>query len=231
MLRLVALALLLINLGLLAMQAGWTDHWLAPAAAQREPERLARQVNPGQIRLVPAAEARDPAAAVQDGGASVCLESAPLDSTSAAAAEAWLAAAGLPAGSWAVRRQPAGDAYLVYMGRYTDAGALARKREELLDLQVAATELRNQPALQPGLSLGQFDSAAAAEAALLRLAQRGVRTARMVVLPDQGSAPVRLQLPEADGAVRARLAAWAEAGGPRFLACAARPAPASAAAR
>ena len=256
MLRLAALVLLLVNLGLLAVQAGGTDHWLTPSVAQREPERLARQVNPGQIRLVPAAQAAAQAAALAaaqgaaaqaasasamaaapvppvssgPGSDRVCLESAPLDSASAAAAERWLAAAGLPAGSWVARRQPAGDAYLVYMGRFADAGALARKREELLALQVAATELRNQPALQPGLSLGQFDSAAAAQAALLRFGQRGIRTAKVLALPGQGPAPTRLQLPAADGAVRDRLAAWAEAGGERFQACVARPAPASAAA-
>lgn len=245
MLRLAALALLVVNLGLLAMQVGWVDNRLGQPAAQREPERLARQVQPGQIRLVPADEvSAAQAAAAQGASASAaatppaapgsdaaCLESAPLDSAAAAAAERWLAGAGLPAGSWTARRQPASDLYLVYMGRFADAAALARKREELLALKVAATEVRNPSALQPGLSLGQFDDATAAEAALARLGQQGVRTARVLAVPAPGPARTRLQLPAANGALRARLAAWAEAGGLRFQACAGMPAAASAPAR
>jgi hypothetical protein len=60
--------------------------------------------------------------------------------------------------------------------------------------------------LRPGLSLGVFETQAAADAALAALTQRGVRTAR--VLPER--AEVRgllLRLPAADEALRAKVAA------------------------
>ena len=55
MLRQAALALLLANGLLLALQAGWLDRLVGPgpASAQREPGRLERQVNPGLVQVVP----------------------------------------------------------------------------------------------------------------------------------------------------------------------------------
>ena len=44
-------------------------------------------------------------------------------------------------------------------------------------MKLDAEELRGMPELQPGLSLGRFDSKPAADAALARMVQRGVRTA------------------------------------------------------
>ena len=154
-----------------------------------------------------------------------CLEAGPLDSAAAASTERSLAAAGLQAAQWQTRRLPAGDAYLVYMGRFPDAAAAARKQDELHQLKLQATEVRNAPALQPGLSLGQYDSAAAADAALARFAQRGVRTARVVALPGQGPVRSLLRLPQADAAVQALAAAMALPGGKAFKACSADPRP------
>lgn len=81
MLRAAAVLLLLANLVLLAMQGGWLAAWIGrPAAdAQREPARLARQINPAGLTLLPAA-------GVGSAGASAATAAAmPAASASAAA--------------------------------------------------------------------------------------------------------------------------------------------------
>ena len=245
MLRLAALLLLLVNLLLLALHAGLLPGWLGrPAGAgQREPERLARQVNPGALQLrVPAAAsaaslpasaapaaAAAPASAVvalsspaasADASAAACLEAGPFDSASTAVAERSLQEAGVPAGAWVRSGAAAASAYLVYMGRYADADALARKRDELRQLAVPAYPVDASSGLQPGLSLGRHASAEAAEAALAALAQRGVRTARVVSVASASTAGTVLRLPAADVALQARVVGLRLPGGPGFRPCA-----------
>ena len=57
---------------------------------------------------------------------------------------------------------------------------------------------------EPDLELGRYDSRAAAQAGLAGVVGRGVRTARIVALPEP---PSRLRIEPADAALRARLAA------------------------
>ena len=236
MLRLAALLLLLVNLLLLAMHLGLLPGWLGrPAgASQREPERLARQVNPGTLQLqVPAAPgaAAQPASAAplaaSAGGAAdaaiACLEAGPFDSASTAVAERSLQTAGVPAGSWVRSAAPPAKAYLVYMGRYADTEALARKRDELRQLAVPAYPVDASSGLQPGLSLGRHASADAAEAAMAALAQRGVRTARVVAMAGSQAAGALLRLPAADAPLQAKLAGLRLPGGAGFRPCADQP--------
>ena len=254
MLRLAALLLLLVNLLLLALHAGLLPGWLGrPAGAgQREPERLARQVNPGALQmLVPVAAsaaslpasaapaaAAAPASAVAalpspaasslpalsaEASAAACLQAGPFDSASTAVAERSLQEAGVPAGAWVRRGAAPAKAYLVYMGRYADADALARKRDELRQLAVPAYPVDAASGLQPGLSLGRHASAEAAEAALAALAQRGVRTARVVAVAGAGSAGTVLRLSTADAALQASLAGLRLPSGSGFRPCADQP--------
>ena len=62
----------------------------------------------------------------------------------------------------------------------------------------------NNPTLERGLSLGGFETQAAATAALNDVSRRGVRTAR-VVQEQAGLRGVMLRLPAADSTVRSRL--------------------------
>ena len=100
MLRVLVLVLLLAN----ALFFGWTQGWFAPGwppprHGEREPERLAAQVQPERIAVLPPVAA---SAAVQAAraAAEVCLEAGPFAAAAAASAEAALAAAGLPPGGW-----------------------------------------------------------------------------------------------------------------------------------
>lgn len=200
MLRLLLVLLLLVNLGLAAWNLGWLG---TPAAADREPQRLAQQVNPQAVTLLApqaASQALAQAAAAQRAAtaaagpasgpgatatapdAPVCYEAGPLAVTEVAAAEKALREVTPPLPRWSTVRHESGGSYLVYMGRYADAAALAKKREELKRLNVDAEEVTGPPQWQPGLSLGRFDDRAAADAALTRTAQRGVKTARVLVL-------------------------------------------------
>jgi hypothetical protein len=89
------------------------------------------------------------------------------------------------------------------MGKYPGIEQLAHKRAELRQLGISF-DAPDNPELEPGLSLGAYPTEAAATAQLATLADRGVRTARVVQdRPEQKGQ--RLQLPAVDDALRPRL--------------------------
>jgi hypothetical protein len=95
MLRTLLLLLVLANLGVFAWSRGWLEPiWVAPDQAEREPARLARQINAEAVRVLPAAS--EPVARPQ----LRCVEVGPFGLVDAAAAEALLEAGGLAPGSW-----------------------------------------------------------------------------------------------------------------------------------
>src|SRR5258706_562651 len=84
------------------------------------------------------------------------------------------------------------------------ARSARRRRNELQRQQISTEELRNSPDLQPGLSFGRFDTRAAADAALARLQQQGIKPTRVVTI----HIPIvvtLLRVERADGALAARL--------------------------
>lgn len=113
MLRGLLLALLAANLFFLAWSQGWmAPAWPGPRVGQSEPQRLANQVRPEWVQVLPAATAASRVAGARE-AAKLCLEAGPLTGATLAAAEAALAAAELPAGSWARRDDAAsGDIWL-----------------------------------------------------------------------------------------------------------------------
>jgi hypothetical protein len=111
--------------------------------------------------------------------------------------EAW------PAGGWSFEPAVEPARWIVYMGKYAGVEQLARKRAELRQLGVSFEALSNAD-LEPGLSLGGFASQQAANQHLETLAERGVRTARVVQeRPEQQGQ--RLLLPAVDEGLRARI--------------------------
>ena len=221
-LRALVLALVLANAALFAWTAGWIDPWLGGRSrSERDPGRLAHQLRPETLRVLAPSGASAamagavgatgtagtarmaPAAPVAPAAAEAgCLEAGPYPAEQAAAAERLLAAA-LPAGSW-VWQPAAPSTWLVYMGRYASEDTLARKGAELKRIGVAFEPVQGLPQFMPGLELGRYDSRAAAQAGLTGVVGRGVRTARIVALPEP---PSRLRIEPADAALRARLAA------------------------
>ena len=237
MLRTLALALLLANALLLVAQLGVFDPLMRTGAAsqsrQREPERLARQLKPERVRIltpdaastaISAAAASTAAAASQAAEAArnalvkVCLQAGPLAPPDADAITHSLREAGLAATDWTAQKSDGGGDYMVYMGRYPDREAWQRKHDQLKRMHIDTEDLRQMPEYDPGLSLGHFESKAAADTALARFVMRGVRTARIETLRPSTS-QTTLRIKAADGALRARLAGPRLPAGKNFETC------------
>lgn len=204
MLRFLVLLLLLLN----AVYYAWSHDLLqaygfAPAQ-QAEPDRLNQQINPelliilsaGQPRQAEAAPAPVAQAAVQ------CLQAGLFDDIQAAVLRQ-SAQSLLPAGGWSLDEISEPARWIVYMGKFPDSQAMARKQAELAALQLRTEPIEN-PALADGLSLGGFDSQEKAVAELAALVKRGVRTAQ-VVQERAGTHASMLRISQVDDALRARI--------------------------
>lgn len=108
----------------------------------------------------------------------------------------------LPEDRWTTRTVPMPGLWMVYMGPYTDPDMMARKQAELQRFRnLSFEEVKSPPTLAAGLSLGRFNDAAKAEAALESLRQRGVRTARVVTLRPPADAMI-VRVPQASADVQ-----------------------------
>lgn len=201
MLRLIALLLVLANGVYYAWSQNALRAWGLERPTQTEPQRLAHQIRPDAIRLLSADEARRIAATAAAAAAVApapsageCLQAGLFGEAEAAVLRS-RAEAVLPAGSWSLDPATTPARWIVYMGKY-DAEQLRRKRGELRALHVAF-DVAGNPALEPGLSLGSYASQSEASAGLAALAQRGVRTAR-VVEQRPAARGVMLHLPHVD---------------------------------
>ncbi len=242
MLRALVVLLLMANALVLAWSLGALDGLLGRRPdADREPERLQRQVNPDLVKLLPppggrgasapaaaaASSALSPAApspvvavamAASAAGTSVCLEAGPLPASALAGAEKVLLAAGVSAGSWTTTATTPRGVYLIYMGRYEDDEILQRKLEELKRRRIEAHPVRHAE-LQPGIEVARFEDKQEADAALARLSQRGLRTARVLALvPPQAQQVLRIAAVE-PARVNALAALKLSPGVDGFVAC------------
>ncbi len=220
MLRLIVIVLLLANAGYFAWSQGHLVEWGLAPAPQGEPQRLQQQIRPEAVRLagepdtpparpapVPEASADAPpasapvAAAEPQRPAGECLQAGVFDEEQANALRR--AAAALPQGSWSLQRTAIPGRWMVYMGKFADADALAKKRAELRELGISFDRPSNA-SLEPGLSLGRFSTEEAAQRGLGNLVAKGVRTARVVQeRPDTPG--YQLRLPSVDDALRPQL--------------------------
>ena len=201
--RLLVLALVLLN----GLYYAWSHDYLRPygwAPSQpSEPQRLAQQLHPESVRILSDEEVRQ----IESASAAApkppeCLQAGLYDEAQVQVLRKALETA-LPPGSWLLDTAVEPARWIVYMGRYPNAEALARKRAELANLNLRFEPLVNAE-LEPGLSLGGYTTQAEANDALTALSRRGVRTARVV----QERAETRgslLKIPAADEPLRARL--------------------------
>ena len=211
MLRLLVLLLVAAN----ALFYAWTQGWLDDLTSlrphpEREPERMARQVHPERISVLPpgAASAAPatlaaPAAPVAASAASApqrgaCLEAGPFAEGALASAIAALQAVqpALPPGSWVDVKSERAGSWMLYMGRFPNREVLAKKEDEIKRTRVTYQEVTTPAEYTLGFSFGQFDDRAAAERGLEQIGQRGVRSARIVEL----AAPLTQHLLRADNA-------------------------------
>jgi hypothetical protein len=217
MLRLIVILLILANAAYYAWSHGQLAVLGLAPVPQTEPGRMAAQIKPEALRVLSNTEARrievagtatfaqaQPSTSppTVDAKPAECLQS-PLLTERVATAVRNAASQGLPSGSWAIEPIDQPGRWIVYMGKYTDPEVLAKKKNELRQLNVSIEPLQAAN-LEPGISLGGQASQALANTELNNLTQRGVRSARVV----QEVAPVKgavLRLPAVDEALRGQL--------------------------
>jgi hypothetical protein len=204
MLRLLALVLLLAN----GMYYAWGNGYLLPLGLgpvqQREPQRLAQQIEPDSVKLISPQEFKRIEEQVKaDREPKECLQAGPFDDAQSTLLRQALGDA-LPAGSWQLDEERVAARWIIYMGKYAGAEALAKKRSEVVAMGLKTESLENA-ALEPGFSLGGFETKADADAALARLSARGLHTAR-VVQEREALHDYQLKLPSVNAAFKAKLA-------------------------
>lgn len=150
-LKKIVLALLIANLGYFCYGQGWLQLLTGGDSSQREPDRIAKQINAEaiQIKSVPAI---------------ATIIAAPPQTTD------------YPTEVCTVQREQ----WLIYMGPYLTPALNERKKAELKQLGVTSTAI-SKPSLKIGLSLGQFDTEDLARKEFKRLGSKGVRTATIVL--------------------------------------------------
>ena len=201
LLRLIVLLLLLANGAYFAWVQGLLADWGLAPVQQSEPQRLAQQIRPEAVRILPSDEARRVEVAPVAPKPAECLQAGPLDDAQVAPLRASLGA--WPAGSWALEQTVEPARWIVYMGKYPTIEAVNKKKAELRYLGVSFQEVVN-PALELGLSLGGFKTEPEANDQLNLLSQRGVRTARVVVERPELRGQL-LKFPTVDETLRARI--------------------------
>ncbi|MDU7586672.1 MAG: SPOR domain-containing protein [Acidovorax sp.] len=211
MLRLAVVLLLLANAGYYAWSQGLLRGWGLAPVDESEPQRMEQQIAPQNLRLLPQGgkgaassaapgPASSPATAAAPAEPPACLQAGVFDARQADALRQ--AAAVLPEGSWTLEPTPITGRWMVYMGRFPDEEAVAKKRAELRALKIPYD--RPGAALEPGLSLGRFSTEEAAQRGMALLANQGVRTARVV--QERADAPgFMLRLPAVNDTLRTRL--------------------------
>ena len=204
MLRLLVLLLILANGAYYAWSEGLLRAYGFAPAQQREPQRVAQQIRPEAIQILSSLEAKRADSQVQSELVSKeCLLAEPFDDAQIATLRPALDSA-LPAGAWQIDTVVVPARWIVYMGKFANVELMAKKRDELVAMRLAPQGLKN-PTLEPGLSLGGFDSQTEATEELAKLSQRGIRTAKVVLERPEGTQN-QLKLPAVTPDIRNRLA-------------------------
>jgi len=204
MLRLSVILLLLVNGLYFVWSEGLLRGFGFGPAHQREPQRIAQQIHPESVKVLSAAEIKGAdAQAKADLEPKECFQAGPLDDVQEAALRVVLEA-DWPAQSWQLDVVPVSANWIVYMGKFANDEALAKKRGELAAMNLSPRTL-TQPTLELSLSLGSFDTEEDAKFELLRLSGRGIRTAKVVLERPEGHASM-LRLPAISQAMKPKLA-------------------------
>ena len=204
MLRLITLLLVLANGLFLVWSQGWLLAYGLGPAPQSEPQHLAQQVAPEALGLLGTKEIKRVEAEVQaERAPKECLQAGPIEVAQVGALRQALGDA-LPPDSWQLIEMQTPARWFIYSGKYSNPDNLAKKRADLATVGIK-TENLPLPALEPGFSLGSFDSREAADAALVRLSPRGLHSAR-VLQEREESLAYQLRLPAVGAALKPHLA-------------------------
>ena len=109
--------------------------------------------------------------------------------------------------------------WFVYMGPYPDRELFRRKQAELNAMGgIRFSEVRTPTSLANGLVLGRYEQAQEAQAALNKLKERGVRSARVVIIRPRMQAQ-NVIVPQATASMQTSLNGVRLPQGKRFAAC------------
>ena len=159
----------------------------APQAAASSASAASGPASAASGAVAAGSPAASAASAAGAGAAALaCFESAPLEPAALQATEQALLAV-LPARGWIRAARETPPQHAVVLGPLTGADAMQKKREELTRLRVGFEEVRLPGNAGAGLALGRYETPSAAQAALDGFAQRGVRTARVLLLRPAGT--------------------------------------------
>lgn len=200
--------LLLANLGFFALARGWLQpHAGLASQHQREPQRLAAQLNADSVRVLaataPASAEPEPVLAE---AAPACIQAGPFSSEQLDAAEGLLTAAPLSAAAW--RRLPAeaeGEWRLLLSG-FADDAERSRRQQALRQEGVHSEAVGEADTPSAALLLGRYPDQAEAEAAWAQWQLRGEEPA--TVAPPRATLHW-LRVEQPDEALRRQLQAWA----------------------
>jgi len=202
--RLAILLLLLANVAVLAWHQGIFG---GGPQAGREPQRLALQIAPERIRVLPAPQPASP----QGGGAGTalggpaCLEFGDFDAASLPRARARLAELAL---GQRLREKPveAANGYIVYLPPAASRAEAERVAQDLRARGVRdVAVLGPETALANALLLGEFRDEASAQRQQAELAGRGIGGVQIGARP-AGGVLLRFEIRDLDAALAQRLA-------------------------
>lgn len=109
--------------------------------------------------------------------------------------------------------------WFVYMGPYPDREQFNRKQAELREIGgISFREVRTPTSLANGFVLGRYDQPQAAQAALDKLKERGIRSARVVIVRPRMQAQ-NVIVPQATASMKSGLESVRLPQGKRFTVC------------
>lgn len=136
----------------------------------------------------------------------VCLEAGPFNAAEWRTAQVALRRV-LDDSSWTLTSREKAGTWMVYVGPYKSREIMARRADQLRQLEIAFEEARDLPdEYIPGFVFGRYGVEADARALQTRLSSQKIRYVRVVPLV-RPTVSHTVRIPKADPAMRARLAA------------------------
>ena len=172
---------------------------------------------PAELPQAPSAAASATPASTT-AGPTVCLAAGPFGSVEMGIVTSNLQGI-VPRESWRTEDITLNGLWFVYMGPYPDRALFNRKQAEIKAIGgISFSEVRTPTSLANGFVLGRYEQAQEAQAALTKLKERGVRSARVVIIRPRMQAQ-NVIVPQATASMQTSLNGVRLPQGKRFAAC------------